>query len=238
MEHRERIHRPDPERTAPYRDSAAHVFNATLGGGPKSKPDANKQDGAASDVAYGVMLGYQVIEKQIREGQRLAQRLREAADLKGVTGSEEISPLFWRVLHAYKDLGSVCFEAAEALLSNTELRSALSRLFQGKPESVAEPDARTDAGCALMITSSRPTKVTLTLGPRLRTSLPRVHALHAQDAAIPPLTNVRFTADPATRVPILQVDIANTQPPATYTGVIVDGVTNEPCGTLSIRVMP
>src|SRR5436190_4744160 len=121
MEHQERYHKLDPERTGPHRDSKPHVWHA-MGGHAKSKPESKKEAGAGDDVAYGVRLGYQVIEEQIREGQRLAERLREAANLTGVTGSEEISPLVWRVLHAYKDLGAVCFEAVETVLRNPTLR--------------------------------------------------------------------------------------------------------------------
>jgi hypothetical protein len=238
MEQQQRIHRPDPVRTEPNRDSAAFIFNATTGGGPKLTPEPKKSAGTPDDVAYGVTLGYQVMEEQIREGQRLAQRLRQACDLKDITNSEDISPLVGRVLHVYRDLGAVCFEAAEALLRSPALRVALSRVWQGKAENGPEPDSGTDTVCAVEITSLRPTQVTLKLGRGSRSSSPLVHALHAHDVAIPSLTNVRFTLEPATKVPMLHVNIPDTQPPATYTGVVVDGATNEPCGTLCIRLMP
>jgi hypothetical protein len=239
MEQQERIHRPDPERTEPIRDSAGYIFNATTGGsGPKLNPEPKKSAGAADDVAYGVKLGYQVIEEQILEGQRLAQRLRQAANLKGVTNSEDISPLVGRVLHVYKELGAVCFEAVEALLRSPALRVALSRMWQDNAQSGPEHDSDSDTICAVEIASSRPIQVTLKLSRGPQTSLPLVHALHAHDASIPSLTKVRFTLEPANQLPMLHVNIPDTQPPATYTGVVVDGATNEPCGTLCIRLLP
>jgi hypothetical protein len=235
MDNHERVHRPDPERIEPKRDSAPYFFSAVTGGGPKSKPQpknsAEKSDDA---VAHGVRLGYHVVEEQIREGQRLAQRLRQAADLKGVTESEGLGPLAGRVLNLYKDLGALCIDAVEALARSPALRLGLSRVLQSEQG----PDSGPDEVCAVEVSSSRRTQVMLKLPRVSRTLLPHVHALHAPDPAIPPLTNVRFSMEPATGVAMLHVDIPDWQSPATYTGVVVDRTTNEPCGTLCIRLIP
>jgi hypothetical protein len=238
MDNHERIRRPDPERIEPKRDPAACFFNAGTGTDPKSKPQPKSPTEETVDaVAHGVRLGYQVVEEQIREGQRLAQRLRQAADLKGVTDSEGLGPLVGRALNVYKDLGALCFDAIEALVRNPALRQGLSRILQGEAES--EPGAAPDADevCAVEVRSSHRTQVTLKLARAPRTSLPHVHALHAPDLAIPPLTNVRFFMEPRTGAAMLHVDIPDGQAPATYTGVVVDRTTNEPCGTVCIRLM-
>jgi hypothetical protein len=234
MEHRERIHWPDPERAKPIRDSEAEAAATAI----DQRSNSTKSSTAAADVANGVKLGYQVIEEQIREGQRLAQRLRQAVDLKGLTNSEDISPLVGRVLHIYKDLGAVCFEAIEALVRTPALRAAISQISQGKSEGGSQRDSSADTVCAVEITSSRPIQVMLKLASGSRCYLLAIHALHAHDEAIPPLTDVRFLAEPATAHPMLRVNIPDTQAPATYTGVVVDAATNEPCGTLCIRLMP
>jgi hypothetical protein len=237
MDNHERIRRPDPERIEPKRDPAACFFNAGTGTDPKSKPQPKSPTEETVDaVAHGVRLGYQVVEEQIREGQRLAQRLSHAADLNGVSGSEGLSPLVGRALNVYKDLGALCFDAVEALALSPTLRLGLSRMLQGKAES--EPDsAPGDEVCAVEVSSSRRTQVTLKLARASRTSLPHVHALHASDPAIAPLTNVRFSIDPKTGVAMLRVDIPDMQSAATYTGVVVDRTTNEPCGTVCIRLI-
>jgi len=236
MDNHERIHRPDPERTEPKRDSAAYFFNAVSASGPKSKAQpkngAEKSDDA---VAHGVRLGYQVVEEQIREGQRLAQRLHQAADLKGVTESEGLSPLVGRALNVYKDLGALCVDAVEALARSPAL---LSRVLRSKTEIEQGADLSTNEVCVFEVSSSYRTQVMLKLARASRTLLPHVHALHAPDPAIPPLTSVRFSMEPATGVAMLHVDIPDRQSPATYTGVVVDRTTNEPCGTLCIRLIP
>src|SRR5215831_3680173 len=234
MDKHERIRRPDPERTEPKRDSAAYFFNAVTGNGPKSKQPKNGVENPDDAVAHGVRLGYQVVEEQIREGQRLAERLRQAADLKGVTESEGLGPLVGRALNVYKDLGALCIDAVEALVRSPAL---LSRVLQSKTEIEQRSDAGVNEVCAVEINSSHRTQVTLKLARVSRTSLPHVHALHAPDPAIPPLTNVRFSMEHATGVAMLHVDISAMQSPATYTGVVVDRTTNEPCGTVCIRLI-
>jgi hypothetical protein len=235
MDKHERIRRPDPERTEPKRDSASYFFNAVIGNGPKSKPQPKGPPEKSNDaVTHGVRLGYQVVEEQIRAGQRLAQRLRQAADLNGVTESEGLGPLVGRALNVYKDLGALCVDAVEALARSPAL---LSRVLQGRTESEQGSDSGPDAVCAVEVSSSYRTQVTLKLARVSRTSLPHVHALHAPDPAIPPLTNVRFSMEPATGVAMLHVDIPDRQSPATYTGVVVDRATNEPCGTVCIRLI-
>jgi hypothetical protein len=238
MDNDERIHRPDPERAEPKRDSAAYFFNAVMGNDSKLKPEPKTSVENSDDaVAHGVRLGYEVVEEQIREGQRLAQRLRQAADLKGVTESEGLGPLVGRALNVYKDLGALCVDAIEALARSPALRLGLSRVLQSKTEIEQGPGSAPDEVCAVEVSSSYRTQVTLKLVRASRTSLLRVHALHAPDPAIPPLTNVRFSMEPATGVAILHVDIPHRQAPATYTGVVVDHTSNKPCGTVCIRLI-
>jgi hypothetical protein len=62
------------------------------------------------------------------------------------------------------------------------------------------------------------------------------HALHARHSAILAATDIRFRSEIGSEVPILSVKVSNDQPPGQYTGVIVDADSNEPVGTLTIRV--
>jgi hypothetical protein len=95
-----------------------------------------------------------------------------------------------------------------------------------------------DAGYAIEVASARRTQVTLDLHPRPGRFALRVHALHAADASIPPLTGVSFDIDPVRAKPMLRVDVPENQPVATYTGAVVDSASNEPRGTLSVRLLP
>ena len=260
-----RRRRPEPARTAPHRN-AATLLRESVAAAARTPAAAEAEAGAQGPVALGVQLGYQVIEEQILLGQKLAQRLgRRAAQAMGATpapgvadaaghrddtgaaapegavGSADLNDLLDRVVHLYKDLGALCVDAVETLARNPLLRAGVTRWA-----SAGTPDpARTDAaagvpggGFALDIACRRRTQVRLDLRPGAGHGAPRVHALHAADPAIPPLTDVRFDIDPALREPVLHLAIGDAQPAATYTGVVVDGAANEPLGTLSVRLLP
>jgi hypothetical protein len=226
-------------------------------------------------VALGVRLGYQVIEEQILLGQKLARRLgRKASQAVGGAGAAwaaggaasesdsaptagaapgaagvgatgEVNELLDRVLHLYKDLGALCFDAVEAVARNPLLRAGAARLAAGAmavapaaPAAAGTQAGASGAGLAVDISCSRRVQVTLDLRLRPGLGTPLVHALHAADPAVPPLTGVRLQPGTPQTGPMLQLAIADTQPAATYTGVVVDGASNEPRGTLVVRVLP
>lgn len=232
---------------------------------------------AEGPVALGVRLGYQVIEEQILLGQKLARRLgRKASQAVGGAGAAwaaggaasaaesapaagaapgaagagaagEFNELLDRVVHLYKDLGALCFDAVETVARNPVLRAGVARLAAGA--AAVAPAARTDTGTsaeanagagsfAVDILCSRRVQVTLDLRLRQGQGAPLVHALHAGDPAVPPLTGVHLQPGTPHAGPLLQLIIADTQPAATYTGVVVDSASNEPRGTLVVRVLP
>ncbi|MBK9682953.1 MAG: hypothetical protein IPO59_06525 [Betaproteobacteria bacterium] len=238
---------------------------------------------AEGPVALGVRLGYQVIEEQILLGQKLARRLgRKASQAVGGAGAAwaaggaasaaestptagaapaaagagtagEFNELLDRVLHLYKDLGALCFDAVETVARNPVLRAGVARLASGAAVAAA---ARTGGGTsaeaayagadaeapgsgfAVDIRCSRRVQVRLDLRLRQGQGAPLVHALHAGDPAVPPLTGVHLQPGTPHAGPLLQLTIADTQPAATYTGVVVDSTSNEPRGTLVVRVLP
>jgi hypothetical protein len=277
---RVRRRRPEPPRTAPLRHAATLLREAEAAPQAESSSPTGADESSESAVARGVRLGYQVIEEQILLGQKLAQRLgRSAAQAagsvadkavhatasigrasdRGDSGASEVQELLDRVVHLYKDMGSLCVDAVDTLVHHPVLRSSLARM---SPSEAAEPCARSAAadgaeragaaragaaraeaaagsGFAVDIRCSRRTLVTLDLPHRSGGFEPRVHALHAADPSLAPLTGVRFGRDEqAGGAAVLQIDIADTQPSAVYTGVVVDAATNEPRGTLSVRLLP
>jgi hypothetical protein len=172
----------------------------------------------------------------------------------GVGAAGEFNELLDRVLQLYKDLGALCFDAVETVARNPVLRAGVARLAAGA--AAVAPAARTGGGTsaeaayagadaeapgsgfAVDIRCSRRVQVTLDLRLRQGQGAPLVHALHAGDPAVPPLTGVLVQPGTPHAGPLLQLTIADTQPAATYTGVVVDSLSNEPRGTLVVRVLP
>jgi hypothetical protein len=237
----ERLHRPDPERTGPIRHASTYLRDAPSGDAaqhPARAPDA--PDAAEGAVAHGVRLGYKVIEEQILHGRLLAQRLGKATSKLGAGGSGEVNVLIDRVLHLYKDIGTLCVDTLETLARSPAIRSGLARAAQAAQpaQDGAGAESALGTGFAIEVASARRTQVTLDLRLRPGRFAPRVHALHAADPSVAPLTGVSFDMDPAHPEPMLRIEVPDNQPAATYTGVVVDSASNEPRGTLSVRLLP
>jgi hypothetical protein len=238
----ERLHRTDAQRTEPLRHAATYLREP----GPEGADGIGSAppDAEADAVAHGVRLGYKVIEEQILQGQRLAQRLGKATGGLGAAGSGEVNVLIERVLGLYKEVGKLCVDAVESVARNPALRSGFARAAASATAapgaSARGQAAEAPAGVrfAVEVASRRRAQVTLDLGLSAASFVPRVHALHAADATIAALTTVSFDLDPALPEPMLRIEVPDTQPPATYTGVVVDSASNEPRGTVSVRLLP
>jgi hypothetical protein len=226
----ERLHRPDLERSEPRRNAANYLRDPTAAAEDLGRSDAERHP--EDVVAYGVRLGYQVIEEQIRKGQQLAQRLRPGT----ATGSDDLGALVGRVLHLYKDFGALCFDAVDVLGRGAAARSAAPGAGEARQEEMPRPGTNASSVYGIEVCSPFRTQVMLNFTDGSRNIVPRAHTLHASDPNICPLAGVSFKTPPASLVPTLLIEIVDAQCPATYTGVIVDELTNEPCGTLCIRL--
>jgi hypothetical protein len=235
MDKPERHHRPNPARAEPVRDFMTYVRASGLGA--QTKPATGDSAGASDDaVAHGVTLGYAVIDEQIRQGEKLAERLRQVTGKPGALPGVDVGTLIERALNVYKDMGSLAMAAMETLVRSPVLQST-TKAWSGATGG-APPAANGSTAFGFELTSSRRTQVKLEVRPHAATFIPVVHALHASNPGLPPLTGVRFQFDPATSAPVLHIDVADGQPAGTYMGVIVDSASDEPCGTLSVRVLP
>jgi hypothetical protein len=195
-------------------------------------------NGTEHAIAHGVKLGYAVIDEQIRQGEKLADRLRQVAGKPGAMPAVEVGTLIERALNVYKDMGALAVAAVETLVRNPMLQSTLTRSLQGPAPADSAPGQSGGGNFGFELTSNRRTQVKLDIRSKPGVFLPTVHALHASSPTLPPLTGVRFQLDAATGAPVLHIDIADAQPAGNYMGVVVDSATDEPCGTISVRVLP
>jgi hypothetical protein len=235
----ERLHRPELDRDEPLRDVMSYIRNSGSGGQTKAAPSPHTEGETPDEaVAHGVKLGYAVIDDQIRQGEKLAERLRQVNGKAGAMPHAEVGTLIERALNLYKDMGALTVAVLETLVRNPIIQSGVTRALNGTAASQTStvPDGGTNFRFELA--SNRRIRVKLDIRPQGVKFMPLVHALQAVNPAIPPLTGVRFHLDSATMTPTLVVEVADGQPPGSYAGVVVDSVTNEPCGTLSVRILP
>src|SRR5689334_7878901 len=127
MSNGERLHRPEPERTTPRRGAATYLRDAPASDAPAH--EGEKSD--ADPVARGVRIGYEVLESQLREGQRLAQRLGRAGSQAAATASGDLAALLDRVRQIYDDVGALCFDALGAVMRNPLLRESVESTMRG-----------------------------------------------------------------------------------------------------------
>lgn len=239
MDKVERLHRPDLDRDEPIRDMMTYIRNSGLGSRAEATPPEPGGNASGDDtVSHGVKLGYAVIEDQIRQGKLLAERLGRVDGKSAAMPPVELGMLIERTLNIYKDMGALCVAAVETLVRSPAVKAGVARVWPGTARTEAAPASSTGSEFGFELISSRHTHVTVDIRSRPANFLPHVHALHATNPAFPPITLARFKLNTATMAPTLVVEIPDTQPAATYTGVVVDASTNEPCGTLSIRILP
>lgn len=237
----ERLRRPEPQRTGPIRNATGY-FRDSHSWGEEEHPAWREPSDVLDDViTQGVNLGYRVIDEHLRQGRSAAAKLRSGAE-EPIPDGSDMEELLARVQRVYKDIGSLCFDAFDVLARSPALLRWLAGNEQqyaraSSPHAAPQPTApAAGAGMAVEVASNRRVLINLQLPPQTDAYVPAVHALHAGDPECPPLTAIAFRVDPASGAAILEVNVPDQQPPALYSGVVVDRATNEPKGTLSVRV--
>jgi hypothetical protein len=236
---RERLRREDPGRSGPIRnfsnlyrrsDSWDREDSAAEG-----NPDGATGSGSYSDVvAYGVELGYQVIQEQIHQGQRIAEQLSKGSyDANAMAGDfRELAERAWRY---YADLGGLWLDYVFALIGgNGELARKLLEMWQ-VPQASTTKATDGAVGISVEVACARPTRATLDLRSHCERMTLVCQPLRALDADKPALTDVAFERA-ADGVLSLHVRVAETQPPGTYVGAVIDSETSQARGTLSVTV--
>lgn len=238
--HQERRRRPEPKRTGPIR-AATGYFRDSHSWGEEAHPAWREPVDVIDDaVTHGVHLGYRVIDEHLRKGREAAAKLRTdetSAD------SADLRRLLDRVQCLSKDFGSVCFEALDLLAQSPALLRWLSRSEADSAHSASagtDPSARvpTPPAFAIEIASRRRILVSMHVPGDAATFDPGIHALHSGEPGVPAMTSARFHNEPPSGAPVLAIDVPDQQPPGLYSGVIVDRASNEPKGTLSVRIFP
>ena len=260
-----RLRREEPERMDPIRawetlfrpngNSAASANRDSANRDSANQESADQEpgnQGAEDGVAVGrdkspwndiasraIERGYQVIEEQINEGRRIAERFRGYSDdVRKV--NDDTSRLIERSLRFYTDVGYLWFELMESLLRREALR-AESLASNGTAQRESQPHDGNGTGSAqsrrngveIEVISASPTSVSLDLQSAPDDAL-SVSPLHAADERNAPLTDVRFRK--GENGPVLRIKIPPGQPADTYSGVVVDGRSHQPKGTLCVNV--
>ncbi len=239
-----RVRREPPERTEPNRnwstlfrgaDARDDAMDDMNSHGEAETPNKRPVEGVAAEA---VVLGYKVIEEQIRQGRKIADQIAGRMSGGDSNKSGDVPPaLLDRMMTFYTDLGALWFEMIESVAANiasTDLTGALGVTRpNGRP-----PANGTGSSLPLEIRSSRPVdvKINVDLGKLAPGGAPTVLELRTLDPHTEAIRDIRFDERNDDWSPILRIRVADDQPAGTYSGVVIDSSTNEPIGTLCLRV--
>jgi hypothetical protein len=90
---------------------------------------------------------------------------------------------------------------------------------------------------SIEIACRRRAKVNVDLRGPIANASPCAHDLRARDSSLPRITEVSIETAPPTDDVLVRIVVPDEQPPATYSGLIVDDITNLPMGTLTVQIL-
>lgn len=229
----ERMSRPSPAREAPHRG-----IPPVSGSYPANPPPS---DAAVDEVvAHAVRVGYQVIGENIRQGRAAADRLT-AGDYGVSDVPGELTQLGLRLLQLTREMSSTAFDLVGAVFRDPTLQNAIrgSRSAPQAQPGPARPAAVGDVPLTCNIRGNRRAvgEPSTLRHPEQATSL-TIAGLISPNPVLPPLKNVSFSGSPDGRGIAANIVVPDDQPAGTYSGVVCDGLTHKPLGTLTVQVMP
>ena len=238
MNDRKRLRRADPARTAPIRDFAKlYSRPETTNGAAAAKPFTSEKlrpaAAGANPLAEGVELAYSVIEKYIAEGRRTAEGL-STEPYATRTSNGNLQDILERMLRFQAEILPLWVEVLATLVKVEPLRNGHAAVAGAWPHTNGKNPRRT--AMPIEVASIRPVQVSVELVPNSDTQSLVALALSSIAPGKPALTQVSFVRDKGKGRVKLRVQIPDKQPPGTYAGAVVDRVSGEARGTLSVRL--
>ena len=237
MSDRKRLHRGDPVRVGPIRDfSKLYSRPDSANGTHPAKPvasDAPRKAGGGP-LAEGVELAYSVIEKYIAEGRRTAEGFSSQPYSTRAT-NDNLQDALERMLRLQVEMLPLWIETLTTLVKVDPSRNGHAAAPDAWPQPNGGQKAETMA-VSIEVVSRRPVQVSVELRPNSDAQSLVSLGLNSIDSSKPVLTDVSFVPDEVPGRIKLRLRIPESQPPGTYSGVVVNRDSGETRGTLSIRV--
>jgi hypothetical protein len=237
MSNRKRLHRGDPARVGPIRHFSKLYgrTDSTNGTQPaKPVPSHAPQKAKGGPLAEGVELAYSVIEKYITEGRRTAEGFSSQPYSTRST-NDNLPDVLERILRFQAEMLPLWIETLATLVKVDPARNGHTPAPDAWPHPNGGQKAETMA-VTIEVVSIRPVQVSVELKPNSEAQSLVSLGLSAIDRGKPVLTDVRFVPDEVPGRIKLCLRIPESQPPGTYSGVVVNRDSGEARGTLSIRI--
>ena len=238
MGDRKRLHRDDPARIAPVRNfSKLYSRSSSVNGAHATKPaqpDAPRRTTGGGPLAEGVELAYNVIEKYIAEGRQTAEGFSNQPYATRAP-NDNLQVLVERVLRFQAEMLPLWIETLATLVKVDPAQNGHAPSSDLWPRSNGAPKAETMA-VTIEVVSLRPVQVSVELRPNSEPQSLVALGLSAVDSEKPILKDISLVPDEIAGRIKLRLRIPESQPPGTYSGVIVNRENGETRGTLSVRI--
>jgi hypothetical protein len=239
LSRRERIHRPDPVRTAPLRSFSNLYRRPDASNGHVTRDDRDSAEQASTaagrgPLADGVELAYRVIERYVSEGRRTAEQFN-SQPYSLLSAGDGVQELVERMIQLQTEMLPLWLDAMRSMMGADA--SAASYAPGLRPKAATNGAAKSSSSAvSIELISTRPVRVSLELREHSET-MPLVSlGLRAVDPDRPMLTDISFVPGDNGEGRRLRIRIPDGQPPGVYSGVIVNRDTGETRGTLGVRL--
>jgi hypothetical protein len=237
MSDRKRLHRGDPVRVEPVRDfSRLYSRHESMNGATPArtvKSNAPRKPGSGP-LAEGVELAYSVIEKYIAEGRRTAEGFNNQPYSTRAT-NDNLEHILERMLRFQAEMLPLWIETLAKLVKVDPAQNGYASPPEAWPRPNGGPKPDTMA-VSIEVVSLRPVQVSVELRPNSDARSLVSLGLNAIDSSKPALTDISFVPDEVPGRVKLRLRVPESQPPGTYSGVIVNRGNGEARGTLCIRI--
>jgi hypothetical protein len=236
--------RPEPEREGP--DRRVPPLRDRLGAAAGARADGRRRSatGGAQTASPGgktidqvvaetVRTAYDVIGENILHGRHTAERLRQGSYQTGDV-PEDFAAVAGRLLRLGMDLSMTWFHMMAAVMRDPRLAAAFDGADGGRP-ATSRASARRSPRIVYQVHCSRPHEVDLNLHALAGSAVPASADLYPGDGRSAPIRGVRFESGGEGVIRIV-IRVPDDQPPATYSGAVIDRDTHEPIGTLRLKI--
>jgi hypothetical protein len=240
MTSRERIKKPEPERTEPIRN-----WSMLFGSSGVAAPPSGEF------VSQGVAMGYQVIDQYMRQGQKAARSLW-APNLGGNGAENGQQRPMEEMFRQASQLATLWLDFVGKVLPGSQGQPvppapvSAGPFWMGEdaapknappvPAPATEPRDAAPTAFSIEIESSRRAEVLVDVRQGSHGLPLRVHDLRAPDPEMPRLTGIVLESLPAENRIAVRIQVPDDLPAGVYSGMVLDERTNLPRGTLSVRI--
>ena len=202
--------------------------------------------GLSEEARAVIETAYRVIDEHLQEGRRAAQvrgggtagseSIAAGTDGAGVA-ADSIQEILAQGIRFYSSLAPLWVSLVNAIANSAATPAAVAADQPAAPLAPRPMSRAAATGTPIVgIASSRMTRVTVDLAYSASAAQFAIGGLQALEPEKPPLREIALAFDASSNRTVVRIRVPESQPGGVYSGVIVDRVSGEPRGTVTLRI--